>query len=91
VKTTSVEDPDAYDTAQLTIVSGNGTGLPASYSTGTRLLEGPIFHGWWWPCTSTDYNLYQGECTAVDSCPVNMHLRWVSPGGVRRPIAKSYL
>ncbi len=71
VKATSIEDPDAYDTAELTIVSGNGTGLPASYSTGAQLVEGPIFHGWWTPCTGTDHNYYQGECTPVDESPVD--------------------
>jgi hypothetical protein len=71
VKATSVEDSSAYDTAQLAIVSGNGTGLPATYSTGAQLLEGPIFHGYWTSCTSTDHNWYEGECTPVDSTPVN--------------------
>ena len=71
VKATSVEDPDAYDTAELTIVSGNGTGLPANYSTGPQLLEGPVFHGWWTPCTGTDHNWYEGECTPVDESPVD--------------------
>jgi hypothetical protein len=71
VKAKSVEDPRSYDTAELTIVSGNGTGLPATYSTGPQLLEGPIFHGWWWDCTGTNYNWYEGECTAVDASPVD--------------------
>jgi len=56
VKATSVEDPDAYDTAELTIVSGNGTGIPAAYSTGPQLVEGPVFHGWWTPCAGTEHN-----------------------------------
>lgn len=71
VRATSVEDPDAYDTAELTIVSGNGTGLAANYSIGVQRQEGPIFHGWWWPCTGTDYNFYEGECTPVLSSPVD--------------------
>jgi len=71
IKATSVEDPDAFDTAELTIVSGNGPGLPASYSTGAQPVEGPIFHGWWTPCTGTDHNWYQGECTPVDESPVD--------------------
>lgn len=71
VKAASVEDPDAYDTAQLTIVSGNGTGLPATYSTGPQLLEGPVFHGWWTPCTGTEHNWYEGVCTPVASSPVD--------------------
>jgi len=71
VKATSVKDPDAYDTAELTIVSGNGTGLPANYSTGPEPVEGPIFHGYWTDCAGTDHNLYEGECTALASSPVN--------------------
>jgi hypothetical protein len=71
VKATSVEDPSVSDTAQVTIVSGNGTGLPADYSTGPQLLEGPIFHGYWSSCTGTNHNWYQGECTPVALSPVD--------------------
>ena len=171
VKATSVKDPDAYDTVELTIVSGNGTGLPAVYSNGAQPVEGPVFHGWWTPCAGTEHNMYEGECTPVAESPVdwadgmgwsvtwtgqlfvpyageyrfsayywvdgivyisvngtvvadlnttgggfgqtialpgntwvpvsmsfspnggsnNMHLGWVSPGGVWRPVARSYL
>jgi len=71
VKASSVQDPTSFDTAQVTIVSGNGTGLPATYSTGPQLLEGPVFHGWWWDCASTNYNWYEGKCTPVDESPVD--------------------
>jgi hypothetical protein len=71
VKATSVEDPSACDTVQVTILSGNGTGLPAIYSTGPQPLEAPIFHGYWTDCTGTDHNWYQGACTPVASSPVN--------------------
>ena len=71
VKATSVEDPRSHDTAELTIVSGNGTGLPATYSTGPQLLEGPVFHGYWTSCTGTDHNWYEGECTPVSLSPVD--------------------
>ena len=71
VKAKSVEDPRSHGTAQVTIVSGNGTGLMATYSTGPQLLEGPIFHGYSWSCTGTNYNLYEGQCTPLGSSPVN--------------------
>jgi len=71
VKAVSVEDPSEYDTAVLTIISGNGTGLPATYSTGPQPLEGPIFHGYWTSCTGTEHNWYQGECTPFAESPVN--------------------
>jgi hypothetical protein len=71
VKATSVADPRSHGTALMTIVSGEGTGLPAEYSTGSHVLEGPIFHGWSWDCTSTNYNRYQGECVEVDASPVD--------------------
>jgi len=71
VKATSVEDPTSFDSVQVTIVSGNGTGLPATYSTGPQLVEGPIFHGWWNDCAGTDHNWYEGECTPVADSPVD--------------------
>jgi len=71
VKAVSVEDPSAYDTAELIIVSGYGTGIPATYSTGPQPLEGPVFHGYWTSCTGTDHNWYEGECTPVDESPVD--------------------
>lgn len=71
VKAVSVEDPSAYDTAVVTIVSGNGTGLPATYSTGPQPVEAPIFHGYWTDCTGTEHNWYQGECTPLAESPVN--------------------
>jgi hypothetical protein len=71
VRATSVEDPRASGTAQVTIVSGNGTGLPANYSTGPQLLEGPIFHGYWSSCTGTNNNWYEGQCTPLASSPVD--------------------
>ena len=71
VKATSVEAPSSYDTIEVTIVSGNGTGLPATYSTGPQLLEGPIFHGYSWDCASTNYNMYEGRCSEVSSSPVD--------------------
>jgi len=71
VKASSIQDPTAFDTVQVTVVSGNGTGLTATYSTGPQLLEAPIFHGWWNDCTGTDHNWYQGTCTAVADSPVD--------------------
>jgi hypothetical protein len=71
VKAASVKDPASYGTAQVTIVSGNGTGLTADYSTGAQLLEGPIFHGYWSSCTGTGNNLYEGQCTPIASSPVD--------------------
>jgi hypothetical protein len=71
VKATSTADPSAYATAEVTIVSGDGTGLSANYSTGTEVLEGPIFHGYWDDCSGTEHNLYEGECTPVASSPVD--------------------
>jgi hypothetical protein len=71
VKASSVVDPTSFDSVQVTIVSGNGTGLPAAYSTGPQLLEGPVFHGWWNDCTGTDHNWYEGECTPVIDSPVD--------------------
>ena len=61
IKATSVEDPSACDTVLVTIVSGNGTGLPAVYSTGPQPLEAPIFHGYWTDCTGTDHNWYEAR------------------------------
>jgi hypothetical protein len=77
VKATSVADPTSYDSVLVTIVSGNGPGLPAIYSTGPQVLEGPIFHGWWNDCAGTDHNLYEGVCTPVSESPVN----WASGTG----------
>ncbi len=71
VKATSVEDPTASDTILVTVVSGGGTGLPAIYSTGPQVLEGPIFHGYWTSCAGTDHNWYQGECTPISDSPVD--------------------
>ena len=71
VKAVSVADPDAYDSVMVAIISGNGTGIPATYSTGPQLLEGPVFHGYWTSCTGTDHNWYEGECTPVADSPVD--------------------
>jgi len=71
VKASSVENPTSFDSVQVTIVSGNGTGLPAAYSTGPQLLEGPVFHGWWTDCAGTDHNWYEGQCTPVIDSPVD--------------------
>jgi len=72
VKATSVADPAASDSVLVTVVSGNGTGLPATYSEGLEQpLEGPIFHGWWDDCAGTDHNFYQGQCTPVVDSPVD--------------------
>jgi hypothetical protein len=71
VKAVSVEDPDACDSVMVAIISGNGTGIPATYSTGPQLLEGPVFHGYWTSCISTDHNWYEGECTPVAESPVD--------------------
>ena len=77
IKATSVEDPRASGSAQVTIVSGHGTGLPATYSTGTQVQEGPIFNGYWPACSGTGFNLYEGECTPLTDSPVN----WASGTG----------
>jgi hypothetical protein len=71
VKAVSVKDPDACDSVMVAIISGNGTGIPATYSTGPQLLEGPVFHGYWTSCTGTDHNWYEGECTPVVDSPVD--------------------
>jgi hypothetical protein len=71
VKARSVEDTTAFDSVLVTIVSGNGTGLPATYSTDPQPVEGPIFHGYWHDCSGTGNNLYQGECTPLAESPVN--------------------
>jgi hypothetical protein len=71
VKAVSVEDPDACDSVMVAIISGNGPGIPAVYSTGPQLLEGPVFHGYWTSCTGTDHNWYEGECTPVADSPVD--------------------
>jgi hypothetical protein len=71
VKAVSVEDPDACDSVMVAIISGNGTGIPGTYSTGPQLLEGPVFHGYWTSCTGTDHNWYEGECTPVADSPVD--------------------
>ena len=71
VKAVSGEDPDACDSVMVAIISGNGTGIPATYSTGPQLLEGPVFHGYWTSCTGTDHNWYEGECTPVVDSPVD--------------------
>jgi len=71
VKATSVEDPRAEDSVQVTIVSGEGSGLPATYSTGPQIPEGPIFNGYWADCSGTNHNLYQGVCTSLANSPVN--------------------
>ena len=46
-------------------------GLQAVYSSGTELLEGPLFNGYSGACTETDHNLYQGVCTPLADSPVN--------------------
>ncbi|HKI85036.1 MAG TPA: PA14 domain-containing protein [Candidatus Krumholzibacteria bacterium] len=71
VRATSVEDPRASDAVQVTIVSGNGDGLPATYSNGTNVQEGPIFNGFSADCSSTNSNLYQGVCVSLSDSPVN--------------------
>lgn len=71
VRATSVEDPRASDAVQVTIVSGNGTGLPTMYSTGTNVAEGPIFHGYWADCATPNHILYEGECSLINDCPVD--------------------
>jgi hypothetical protein len=71
VKATSVEDPSVSGTAQVTIISGNGTGLTASYTGLPDRLEGPIFHGYWTDCAGTANNMYQGKCAPVADSPVD--------------------
>jgi hypothetical protein len=71
VRATSVEDPRASDAVQVTIVSGNGTGLPTMYSTGTNVAEGPIFNGYWADCSTPNHIIYEGECTLINDSPVD--------------------
>lgn len=42
-------------------------GLLAVYSTGTSVLEGPVFNGWSANCSAFTNFIYQGECGAGNS------------------------
>lgn len=46
-------------------------GLLTNYSTGTNVMEGPVFNGWSADCGGTGNNMYQGTCQAAAACPVN--------------------
>jgi len=46
-------------------------GLFARYDNMVKLSERIIYHGYNGNCSSSNYNLYQGECTPIDNSPVN--------------------
>ncbi|NOY44882.1 MAG: hypothetical protein GXP50_05455 [Deltaproteobacteria bacterium] len=61
----------ASGSVTVAVVDSSQAGLTAIYDDGTVKQEGPVFHGWWKDCGSTDNNLYQGECTPPSESPVN--------------------
>ena len=68
-------------------------GLRVVYSNGEDKVEKVILHGWDAECTDTDNNLYQGECLAVESSPVdwawgNFSANW--SGEIYIPAAGEY-
>ena len=90
---TSVADASVSDSVTLQLVDPHSAGLYAAYSTGHNYLEAPIVNGYDSNCSSTGDNVYQAQCTALTSSPVdwawgNFNVTWT--GFLHAPVSGSY-